>query len=265
MKYILTIGYVCLITFISHSQVKNFSFYFEKNSEKISQVSQEDINDFDSISLTNNLQIIEINGFTEKGDSINSTEISQQRINYILKRFNLQDKQISINNLGVKHESVPFLIENWNRVDMYFFQGSIKSAQKDKSNDSDLSKKDNSLELIKKKNPINKTTPFNLSSVKFIEGTDKMHHGASVYLTVLKDTLLKNTKLIIEIRGHVCCAKKMRLSKKRAKAVYKYLLKEGVKKNRLSYKGYANFIPLVFPEITYKDREANRRVDVIFK
>lgn len=56
----------------------------------------------------------------------------------------------------------------------------------------------------------------------------------------------------------------MKLSKQRAKIVYKELVKRGVTKKRLKYQGYSNNLPLVTPEKTEIDRRKNRRVDIIF-
>lgn len=67
----------------------------------------------------------------------------------------------------------------------------------------------------------------------------------------------------IHIRGHVCCGPAERVSKKRAKSVYKYLLYSGINKERMSYKGYSDEIPAVWPEKTEEDAEANRRVDFV--
>lgn len=67
----------------------------------------------------------------------------------------------------------------------------------------------------------------------------------------------------IHVRGHVCCGPAERVSKKRAKTVYKYLLQAGIDKDRISYKGYSDEIPAVWPEKTEEDAEANRRVDFV--
>lgn len=65
----------------------------------------------------------------------------------------------------------------------------------------------------------------------------------------------------VHIRGHVCCGPDKKLSRKRAKYVYKFLIAQGIDKKRLSYKGYSNEYPLIFPEKTEFDAFQNRRVD----
>ena len=84
------------------------------------------------------------------------------------------------------------------------------------------------------------------------------------YLDKLYDTLQKNPQLTAHIRGHVCCENNKRLSKIRAKEVHDYLVEKGISQNRLSFKGYGNKLPLVYPELNPSDRSQNRRVDVVF-
>ena len=65
------------------------------------------------------------------------------------------------------------------------------------------------------------------------------------------------------IRGHVCCGDEMKLSRKRAKHVYKELIDRGISEERLRYKGFSNSLLLVNPERSEADRKMNRRVDII--
>lgn len=81
-------------------------------------------------------------------------------------------------------------------------------------------------------------------------------------------------KIHILIEGHVCCGDKeeyeskianpenLNLSTERAKNVYLELIKRGVKKSRISYKGFGFTRPLDFPESTVKIQQENRRVEL---
>lgn len=69
----------------------------------------------------------------------------------------------------------------------------------------------------------------------------------------------------IEIQGHNCCLPfdLNDLSTNRAKAVYDFLKSNGIKKKRLSYKGYGTKRPIFsIPEKNEEERSANRRVDI---
>jgi outer membrane protein OmpA-like peptidoglycan-associated protein len=82
-------------------------------------------------------------------------------------------------------------------------------------------------------------------------------------LEQLVEILNNDNELMIHIRGHVCCGPQQRLSKRRAKQVYKYLKREGINTNRMTFAGYSDKVPFVFPEKTKEDEQKNRRVDFV--
>lgn len=98
-------------------------------------------------------------------------------------------------------------------------------------------------------------------------------------IPVLKKILLmlqENPKIEIEIGGHVCCGKSIKdsldgldndtrtynLSQNRAKHIYNYLIRKKIDSSRLTYKGYGFLHPLIYPELTKKDKSKNRRVEI---
>ncbi len=80
-------------------------------------------------------------------------------------------------------------------------------------------------------------------------------------LDYLIELMHKNPTWKLHIRGHVCCGPDQKISEKRAKNVYKFLLKKKIDASRLSYEGYSDTKPIVFPEKTDEDAHTNRRVD----
>lgn len=74
----------------------------------------------------------------------------------------------------------------------------------------------------------------------------------------------QNPTLHVEIAGHTdnvgTYNYNQTLSKRRAEAVYNALLEAGIKKERLSYKGYADSQPLV-DNTSEKNRKSNRRIE----
>lgn len=82
---------------------------------------------------------------------------------------------------------------------------------------------------------------------------------------VLEELLLlmqNNPDLQIELHGHVCCSDNLELSAQRAFTIYEFLRSNGIKKNRLAYKGLSNSRPL-FKEISDREEALNRRVEVL--
>lgn len=87
-----------------------------------------------------------------------------------------------------------------------------------------------------------------------------------VELNLLTELLKNNENLAIEIQGHTdnIGEDKMneKLSENRAKAVYDFLIKNGISAKRLSYKGYGETKPN-FDNNTEEGRQKNRRTEFI--
>jgi len=112
--------------------------------------------------------------------------------------------------------------------------------------------------------PIETGRPVVLKNIFF--DTDKYDLKKESYteLEKLRDLLVKNPKLKIEISGHTDNqggkAHNQVLSENRAKAVYDYLVANGIAASRLSYKGYGDTVP-VADNNTEKGRAENRRTE----
>jgi len=102
-------------------------------------------------------------------------------------------------------------------------------------------------------------------SILFVGDKDILIKSSIPELEQLNQFLKNNPKVKAHIRGHVCCIPNTKLSKERAERVYDYLIQNSINPNRLTYKGYSNKAPFIFPELSDADRQSNRRVDVIFK
>lgn len=87
-------------------------------------------------------------------------------------------------------------------------------------------------------------------------------HVSCLRLKVLADYLRENPTYSIIIEGHVCCGPAERLSTKRARAVYKHLLKLNVERTQMSYVGKSFDEPIVKVEKSEQDKERNRRVEI---
>lgn len=112
-----------------------------------------------------------------------------------------------------------------------------------------------------------------LENMEFIPGRHFLKEYSKPILQDLLSTMQKHLNLKIEIQGHICCdysgddgldwdTQTKDLSNNRAKHIYEYLVREGIDKNRLSYKGFGSSKPLV-EEITEADQQKNRRVEIM--
>ena len=108
-----------------------------------------------------------------------------------------------------------------------------------------------------------------LENLLFERGSSKLTTHAKSELEKIAKLLLKYKSLQFEIQGHVCCTppyqkeaidrgtRKRQLSQNRAESVYKFLLSKKIPKNRMSFKGYGNTVPLG------KGQEYDRRVELV--
>ena len=85
-------------------------------------------------------------------------------------------------------------------------------------------------------------------------------------LVAVKKLLLLNPNIAIEIAGHTDdigkASDNLSLSKKRAKAVYNWLLEEGIDKKRMIYNGYGSSQPIASNK-TEEGRQRNRRTECV--
>ena len=115
---------------------------------------------------------------------------------------------------------------------------------------------------------------ISLPELTFKPGRHVLESESVPYMDALLATMKKHPTLNIEIQGFICCdyrkkdgfdsdTRKYELSLNRAKTVYDYLVTNGIDANRMKFNGLGNTKPKVYPEKTDKDREANRRVELV--
>lgn len=109
-----------------------------------------------------------------------------------------------------------------------------------------------------------------IDEIYFAAGLSTILEESAPKLNRLRDFLLVNPDVNIEIQGHVNgdgtqSFSSKRLSKKRAKGIVKHLVAAGISAKRLSAKGFGFTNPVyAFPE-TEMEKEANRRVEILIK
>ena len=256
MKHLLTLILVVTFGQMSIAGIQVQSYYFKKNSAQLTSDSKQKLKDFISTLGDTDIQIVELSSFAEGSTADSNKRLSDVRIKRIIDILGLKNKPITINSWGSKRINVKFTPINWDRIDIYCSSEDFIDLPRNEET-----------EALKNKeiadHDINAHKPLVLN-ILFKGGTSIMIEETVSSLHTLYDTLGKNPKLNAHIRGHVCCDNNMRLSKMRAKEIHDFLIKKGISKDRLSYKGYSNRQPLVSPERDAADRRLNRRVDVIF-
>jgi len=102
---------------------------------------------------------------------------------------------------------------------------------------------------------------FQINSAILLESSYGELNGLAAYIK-------EHAQLKIELSGHTDNIGKeednLKLSGLRAKAVADYLIKQGIGKNRISYKGYGS-TKSISDNTTEENRAKNRRVEVVFR
>lgn len=111
---------------------------------------------------------------------------------------------------------------------------------------------------------VNGEQPIVLKNVLFVSGSAELLPMSEMELNRLVQLLKNHLKLNIRINGHTDnvgddTANQV-LSEARAKAVYNYLIKQGIAAERLSYKGFGESQPIAEND-TPEGRKLNRRTE----
>lgn len=104
-----------------------------------------------------------------------------------------------------------------------------------------------------------------LPGLNFYNHSDIVLPDSEPVLYKLLAIMQDNPNLKIEIQGHICCQPQEveNISVRRAKTVYDFLIKNGIAKDRLAYRGFASTRPIYpRPEKNEAERVANRRVEI---
>jgi outer membrane protein OmpA-like peptidoglycan-associated protein len=115
--------------------------------------------------------------------------------------------------------------------------------------------------------PLSSNENMRLDGVQFKEGTAEPLPSAFQELNKLVDFMRANPKIQIEIQGHVNAPNNesraaQKLSEKRAKFVYDYLVEKGVDPKRMTYVGYGNAEMIYANPKNEEEEKANRRVEI---
>ena len=119
-------------------------------------------------------------------------------------------------------------------------------------------------------NPIKEGMLAELDDVYFAAGLASVLEESYPKLKRLRDFLILNPTVSIEVHGHVNEDNNkdmvsMKLSKRRAQKVVDYLVDGGVDSRRLTAIGFGNTKPIYKTPQTEEEKEANRRVEILIR
>lgn len=108
---------------------------------------------------------------------------------------------------------------------------------------------------------------FKIDKIEFAKGTANLVPCADKILRRVKDFLILNSDVKIEIQGHVNNEgeenkKSEKLSAKRALTIKNYFIKAGINKDRMQHKGFGSKYPVFANPRNDDEQQANRRVEI---
>ncbi|MBP7183934.1 MAG: PD40 domain-containing protein [Saprospiraceae bacterium] len=108
------------------------------------------------------------------------------------------------------------------------------------------------------------TKPIRLENIFFATGSAELLKSSFIELNKLKDMLIENPSVRIQINGHTdnvgSDQSNLELSNNRAKAVYDFLISGGIPSHRLKYSGFGSTKPIA-ENATAEGRQLNRRTE----
>ncbi len=219
--------------------------------------------------------VTELRGFCDSTDvNTYNKELASRRIGTVLKMLEnsgitLADN-LQIKPLGEDFELSPDAAKN-RRVDIFFKKSKKTTPAKTEEQtvpEDELSPEDRK-SIAEKFVNVKKGDIIRIRSINFFLNSEIVVPESEPRLEELLQVMIDHPKLKIEIHGHICCnpnTADTKLSYRRAKFIFTYLLKKGIALNRLGYKGFGSSDPIYkIPERTYQEEAANRRVEILVK
>lgn len=251
----------------------SLKLFFDSAKFSITEAHKAQIADFlKGIKVEEVLQI-RIKGYTDfVGNHVYNNKLSKKRAKaaYTYVTSNYQFTAIAQQGLGELDEQSPEAsFEEGNskhrKVDV------ILSYEKPKDTYVSLTRKQRYLKQLPK---LSVGEKLRVQNTSFYISTPNITKASEEDIEGIVKILKAYPKISVLIEGHVCCGEKeeyetkvpsednLALSTERAKNIYLELIKRGVKKSRLSYKGFGFTRPLDFPESTVNIQQENRRVEL---
>lgn len=269
-----TIILTCLlVTGLLQSQTFTHTVYFNRNSAKLELLKENTLRNF--IAKTDSIAVdsININGYSDYlGNKEYNDVLSQKRADNI-KEFLINQHKRSIINRTVNSKGhgevyAPFTppkgIAEHRKVEIVFYKTPARYTTNQR----------NTTKVFISEEGMRFNQVYVLEKVHFIGNEPELIEASIPQLEDFYNQIKQiDTKFKLVIKGHICCLDEdatekdklfsQALSTARALRIQDYLVKKGIPKEYIEYKGYSFDEPLVYPELTDSDRQTNRRVEAI--
>jgi len=272
MKLIISSLFSLLLLQLQAQTPAIIQFGFDKST--LTDISKEKIKNFVKDNQSIEFLRIEINGHCDSSGPSNYNDILSVRRVEAVHHF-LLSEGISDNNIVIKKghgENQPLndnaTIEQRSlnrRVELFV------------SNNDNLSGTTLTVDQVLSGTIINSGDKIILKNINFIGGYHTFINESLPALDDLLKVMKSHPKMVIRVEGHICCGTPsdevdgmdfgteiQNLSVARAQAVQDFLIKNGIKSSRISFKGFGHTRPIYpFPEKSEEEEQSNRRVEII--
>ncbi len=224
------------------------SVYFDFNKSTLSGASNEDLMEFNT---SEHATIISIVAHCDtSGSQAYNLKLAQKRLDAVLLKIDSTANTTIAQGEKISSKAKNYDAQFYRRVDIIY---------------SDKSKEPPSLTESIAEFVESTETKLNIDlKILFYPGEARLlpecFSEVQEFLAIMK----KNPSLDVHIHGHVCCGPNYILSKNRANAIYMYMLENRISSKRMKYTGHSNTQPRKWPENTVENRDANRRVSLVF-
>ena len=284
--------FVGLLFTVGISAQEQFSVFFDSNKSDLKKTENDKFQSW--IGTHQDVKIVAINGYTDEDGSTGFNDtLARKRVNFIYTAISGKVKireDFKTRSFGEQHHLSKNKAEN-RKVTIYYIEAKdllreneilgikpepiiekpktiVSYPEKIVLENPDGSKMEYKLDVnfMRQIGQANVGEKLQIDNLNFVINTFAVVPDSRRKLYELLIVMEKNPNLKIEIQGHLCCmpVDRQDLSTQRAKAVSQFLIKNGIPKNRLSYKGFGSSQPVYpLPEKDELQRAANRRVEIV--
>ncbi len=241
---------------------EKLNVYFDFDKFELNEVAEKKINSW--IAEGKNYQVTKIYGFCDwKGTNSYNDTLALKRVSKVYN-FLKESKIEVLNNIEIRGFGEDFeqsKLQSENRRVTIIFQ--------EKTGSGTLKKEPEAAKILfKEKIKIAKKGDLiKLESIYFFNNSAKVVPNSEPILYELLCVMNDYPKLKIEIQGHICCKRPDQydvISTARARAVYNYLIRNKVNRERMTFKGYGVSRPIhSIPEKNSQEEDDNRRVEIL--
>jgi len=262
MKYLFSV-LIAIVCSYNLSAQQKFEVYFDFGKHVPNAASSKSLEKW--ITENRNAEVLKVSGYADSVDANDyNKKLSLQRIQTVVEQ--LKANRIRINeNVVLQPFGEDFSIsadQSKNRkVTIAYRDQTQKELEPFTVSDTVY---DDIPHVFKNKKP---GDIIRLRNIHFVRNKEEVIPESVPVLEQLYAVLAANPRLTIEIHGHICCNPNVydtKLSYRRAKYIFTYLLEKGIPLNQLAYKGFGSAYPVYpIPEQTHAQQVANRRVEIL--